>query len=213
MEEKISLDGKNPYLITLPSGCSIRWNNDDTATVISDNPELVKEFKKNVAMAVSSIAPTSNLHKHVLSNVALLENMWSEYSEIKQFRRPAVIVLVVNVEFAVNLVLAEYGKKDFANRNSNLTTKAKELLDMNIIDDDFFRDLDNLWQIRNLFAHDILIDKDKAENDFKTRVGSFRCSARAIPNSIKTDDWDNRFAHCCYFLLTRVLDKYWDKNP
>ena len=84
---------------------------------------------------------------------------------------------------------------------------------MEIIDDDLFRDLDNLWQIRNMFAHDILFDKVKAENDFKTRVGSFRCRAKAIPISVKTNDWDNRFGHCCYFLLIRVLDKYWDKNP
>jgi len=143
----------------------------------------------------------------MLNNANFLENMWKEYAEIKKFRRPSVIVLVVNVEFAVNLLLTEYGRKKTATKIFNLEDKAKELLDLKIIENNLFYDLKNLWKIRNVYAHDIIFDKKLAEKKFKMKVNGFRCLQKAV-NTKRVKNLDTRFGKCCYYLLARVLDKY-----
>jgi len=147
----------------------------------------------------------------MLNNAIFLHNMWKEYAKIKKFRRASVIVLVVNVEFAVNLLLSEYGRKKTATEIFSLEVKAKKLLDLKIIEKDLFYDLKNLWKIRNVYAHDIIFDKKKAEKNFRMKVNGFKCLKKAV-NTKMVKNLDTRFGKCCYYLLGRVLDKYMIKT-
>jgi len=145
--------------------------------------------------------------RNILDNAKFLKNMWEEFDKIQKFRRPSVLVLVVNVEFAVNLLLMEYGKKKTATEIFSLEIKAKELLDLKIIEKELFSDLKNLWKIRNVYAHDVIFDKNKAEKNFKMRVNGFKCLQNAV-NTKRIKNPDIRFGKCCYYLLARILDKY-----
>jgi len=205
----IPLNGKNPESIIVPTGCNVTWRYDGAAKVYAKNADLIKEFEKNVIMAVSTRAPTTKLRRHSVNMSSFLQNMWEEYEQIKKFRRPTVIIFECNVHFMVDELLKEYGKHILVRTNSNLETKSTELKNLGVIEQKLFYDLKNLWKIRNFYAHSIIYNKKESEDFFRMKVNCFKCINDALPR--KNVSTDTKFGRCCYYLISQLGRKYYEK--
>ena len=224
MKEIVSLNGKSIEAIVtvVPKGVNLTNNHDGTITAYGKK-QTIEEFKKKISLAPSSQNPIQTLGKYTLSLVNFTEKMWREYKEIKNSRRPVVIVFACYVEFLIDelskefrnelrekfgdQILHEYGegRKVYI----GLEKKAERLNELNIIDKKLCLDLKLIWKIRTKYAHSIFICDSKEEKFFKEKVGNFRCIEDAVPK--KNVSVDVKFGKCCYHILSQLGRKYYEK--
>ncbi len=151
---------------------------------------------------------TLKTKNYILKYREIWENMWKEYSQIKEFRRPTVIVLVVNIELFTNEILEEYNKGNIVKKTSDLRKKATELFDLDLISTKIRHDLGTIWDIRNYYAHNIIFDKKEDEKFFKQKINSLKCLSEAIPPSVKRDNYDQKFGHVCKWIMDALMEIY-----
>lgn len=140
------------------------------------------------------------------------EKMWEEYEQIKKFRRPTVIVFVVNIELYVNELLLEYNKKSIITKTSDLRKKATGLFKLGIIDIKTRQDLGTIWDIRNHYAHGVIIDKKEDDEFFKDKVKNLKNLSRAVPKTVKSHEYDKKFGHVCKYFISGLTEAYLRKK-
>ena len=121
--------------------------------------------------------------------------MWQEYGQIKQFRRPSVIVLVANIEMITNELLENYNQGKLVKSTSDLRKKATALYSLKLVDTKIRYDLGIIWDTRNYFAHSILFDKKAVEKFFKQQVNSLKNLSK-VPPSVKIQTMIKNLAMC-----------------
>ena len=217
MKEIVSLNGKSMEAIVtvVPKGVNLTNNHDGTVTA-EEEKQVINEFKKKIPLAPFSQNPTQTLGKYALSLVNFTEKMWKEYEEIKNFRRPVVIVFACYVEFLIDELSKEFReelRKEFGDKILHeygegrqvyigLEKKAERLNELNIIDKKLCLDLKLIWKIRTKYAYSIFVCDSKEEKFFKEKVGNFRCIENAVTK--KNVSADIKFGKCCYYILTQL---------
>ncbi len=156
--------------------------------------------------------PKIKQKKIILNYMKIQEKMWEEYGQIKKFRRPSVIVLVVNIELYVNELLLEYKKKSLVRDTYDLRKKATGLFDLEIIDKKTRYDIGIIWDIRNHYAHGVIIDKKEDDKFFKEQVNNLKSLSRAVPPSVKSNNYDQKFGHVCKYIIGGLTESYLRKK-